>query len=153
MTLFLALSTLYLAGLLTVASETFTHLISESSWSRVLRGFLAESVVFTLTAVAWGGSVWLLLRVQGHPIALTRLITVLGFAHLPLMAYPLTIAPSIGYRLEQLLRLSVYLLFTVAVAFDAKTSLLHSSALCAGGWLLHFLAVERRVLSRGEAAK
>lgn len=153
MTLLLALATLYFAGLLTVASETFTHLISEPSWRRVVRGFLAESVVFTMTAVAWGGSVWLLLRWQGHPIPLTRLITLLGFAHLPLLAYPLTIMPSIGYRLEQLLRFAVYSLFTASVALAAGTSLLHSSALCVGGWLLHFVAVERRVLSRGEAAQ
>lgn len=153
MSVLVSLFLLYLAGLLTVASETFTHLISESDWRRVLRGFLAESVIFTLTAVAWGSSVWLMLWWENHQISLSTLITLLGFAHLPMLAYPLTIVPSIGYRLEQLLRFSVYSLFSTSVALTAKIPLGHALTLCIGGWLLHFLAVERRVLSRGEAAR
>lgn len=152
MTLVLALATLYLAGLLTVASETFTHLVVESSWRRILIGFLTESLTFTLTAIAWGSSVWVLLKWQGSALSLTTLITLLGFAHLPLLAYPLTIIPSIGYRLEQLLRFAVYGLFSTAVAWSAGIALINALSLCVGGWLLHFLTVEKRVLSRGEAS-
>lgn len=153
MTLLLSLGTLWLAGILTVATETFTHLISEKSWTAVLRGFLSESLIFTATAVAWGTSVWLTLYFQGFSVAFREVVLLMGFSHLPLLAYPLTIVPSIGYRLEQLLRFAVYLLFTVSVSWLAEVEIIHSAFACIGGWALHFLAVERRILSWSETAR
>ena len=151
MTLLLSLALLWLCGLLTVTTETFTHLIVERSWRAVLKGFFTESIVFTLTALAWGLSVWALLILGGQSVEFRTLVTLMGFSHAPLLAYPLTVIPSIGYRLEQFLRFLVYLLFAASVTILGVPPLT-AGFTCVGGWILHFLAVERRVLRRGEGS-
>jgi hypothetical protein len=151
--LILAFAVFFLAGVLTVTTEMFTHLLVESSWRRVLKGVFIQAAWFAGTALFWGTSVWILFRLQQDPLAILTLIELLGFAHLPLLAYPLTIAPTIGYRLEQALRLAVYVLFVGSLTVMTSCPALQVAITALPGWLLHFLAVEWRLLKRaGERA-
>lgn len=148
--LFIALGLLLLTGFVTVATESFTHLITGRSLWSALREFLLESWLFSLTACGWAGTVWLGLRYLGFGVSFAWVLEVMAFAHLPLLAYPLTIFPTIGYRLEQILRGMVFLSMVLALLYKCQVSTVTALILGLPGWSAHFLAVEMRLLRRGE---
>lgn len=147
----LCLGVLLLTGFVTVATEAFTHfLIRRSLWATV-RDFIVGSWLFTLTACGWACTVWLGLRWLGHSVGFFWLVEVLAFAHLPLLAYPLTIIATIGYRLEQLLRLAVFLAMASALWWRCGLTLQAAALLAIPGWIAHFLAVEWSLFRLGQA--
>jgi hypothetical protein len=150
--LLICLGLLLLTGFLTVATETFTHLLTGQSWWSSLREFMLGSWLFALTACGWAATVWGGLHWWGHPVGFAWVLEVLAFAHLPLLVYPLTIFPTIGYRLEQILRLSVFLALTWALLWRCEVPL-HAAALMAlPGWLAHFLIIEFSMYRRSRQA-
>lgn len=152
MLLLVCLGLLLLAGFVTVATETFTNLLGGGSLWSTLREFLLGSWLFAMTACGWAATVWLGLRWVGVPVSFAWVLEVLAFAHLPLLAYPLTIFPTIGYRLEQILRMSVFLVLTSTLLWKCHLPAHLAALLALPGWLAHFLAVELRLYRRGEAA-
>lgn len=148
MALILALSTIWLAGLLTVSTETFTNLMVGSSWRDLIRGFFLESLLFTATAVGWGALIWVGGWGCQWGITPKELLLGLGLAHVPLWCYPLTIAPSIGYRLEQLLWLSVFLILLVEILSFTQARFGQAVLVLAPGWMAHILLVEWRLVRR-----
>ncbi len=150
--LFIGLGVLLLTGFVTVATETFTHLVMGSSLWSTLREFLLESWLFALTACGWAGTVWLGLRYLGFQVGFAWVLEVMAFAHLPLLAYPLTIIPTIGYRLEQILRGMVFLSLVLALLYKCQVTTLTALILGLPGWSAHFLAMEMRLLRRGHQA-
>ena len=152
MLLLICLGLLLLAGFVTVATETFTHFITTHSLWSTLREFMIGSWLFAVTACGWAGTVWLGLRWLGVAVSFSWVLEVLAFAHLPLLAYPLTIFPTIGYRLEQMLRMSVYLTLTSALLWKCHLPLHIAVLLGLPGWLGHFLSVELRLYRRGDEA-
>lgn len=152
MLLLICLGILLLTGFITVATETFTHLLTGHSWWSTLREFLLGSWLFATTACVWAATVWLGLRWWGSPASFAWVLEVLAFAHLPLLAYPLTIIPTIGYRLEQILRMGVFLALTSALLWKAEIPLHAAALLALPGWLAHFLLIEVSLFSRGRQA-
>ena len=148
----ICLGLLLLAGFVTVATETFTNLLSGGSLWATLREFLLGSWLFALTACGWAGTIWLGLRWLGQPVSFFWVLEVLAFAHLPLLAYPLTIFPTIGYRLEQLLRMSVFVALTSALVWKCQLPVHTAAMLALPGWAAHFLSVETRLYRRGQDA-
>lgn len=128
--------------------ESFTHFVTFGSWRALFRELVRATVVFTLTAAFWAVSVVLALALWGHQPAIGALFLVLCFAHIPLLAFPLTIFPTIGYRLEQVLRLTVYIFFVAGLTVYLKTPLTIAAVVCLPGWLLHFFLTEWRLLNR-----
>jgi hypothetical protein len=153
MTLIICLAILYLAGFLTVATESFTHFAIGGSFRESFREFLIQSALFAISAIFWAASVWIGMRYLGFTIDLFLLAEILGAAHLPLFAYPLTITPTLGYRLEQILRLSVYALFASALFVFANVPLLSAGIVCLPGWLFHFLTQEARTMQRVDSSR
>jgi hypothetical protein len=149
MLLLICLGLLLLAGFVTVAAETFTHLLTGHSLWSTLREFLLGSWLFAATACAWAVTVWLGLRWWGAPASFVWVLEALAFAHLPLLIYPLTIIPTIGYRLEQILRMSVFLAMTWALLWKCQIPLHLAAMLALPGWLGHFLMVEVSLYRRG----
>ena len=148
----ISLGVMLLAGFVTVATETFTNLLlGRSLWS-TLREMLLGSWFFALTACGWAGSVWLGLHWLGHPVSFAWVLEVLAFAHLPLLAYPLTIIPTVGYRLEQILRMSVFTALAGALWYRCELGVSVAVMLSLPGWLAHFLVVETRLLRQGGEA-
>lgn len=143
---------LLLTGFVTVLTEAFTHLLTRGSLWSTLREFLLESWLFTLTAFGWAGTVWLGLRWLGLQTSFLWVFEVLAFAHLPLLAYPLTIFPTIGYRLEQLLRLCVFATLALTLFWKCELTPQACLVLALPGYAAHFLFLELRLLRRGEAA-
>lgn len=152
MLLLVCLGLMLLTGFVTVATETFTNLLMGRSIWVTLREMLLGSWLFALTACGWAGTVWLGLRWLSHPVSFAWVLEVLALAHIPLLAYPLTIIPTIGYRLEQILRMSVFLALAVALLWRCELSAGVAVLLSLPGWLAHFLAVELRLYRQGEEA-
>lgn len=150
--LLIALGVLLATGFVTVATETFTHLITGRSLWSTLREFLLESWLFALTACGWAGTVWLGLRYLDFGVSFAWVLEVMAFAHLPLLVYPLTIVPTLGYRLEQILRGAVFLSLVGALLVQCQISTLAALILGLPGWSAHFLAMEMRLLRRGHQA-
>jgi hypothetical protein len=150
--LFICLGLLLLTGFVTVATETFTNLLTGSSLWTTLREFLLGSWLFALTACGWAGTVWIGLRLLGHPTSFFWVLEVLAFAHIPLLAYPVTIFPTLGYRLEQILRMSVYLTLALTLLWKCELAPHTAALLALPGWLAHFLSIEVRLYRRGEQA-
>lgn len=148
MTYLLSWTILSLAGFLTVSTETFTHLLVGRSWKELIREFLVQSFVFAATAFLWGSSVAVMTYFLGSHIPLAELCKWLGFSHLVLMIYPLSIIPTLGYRLEQILRFSVYLVFTSSLLWLGSLPWLTAALVCLPGWILHFFSVEWRVVKQ-----
>lgn len=148
MLLFVALTIIWVTGLLTVSSETFTHFLTKPSLRELLRGFVEQSILFTLTAVLWAVTILLVGWWLEWPLELRTLIGMLGFAHLPLLFYPLTVAPSIGYRLEQLLWFSVILALVIQLMVLVEATIVEALLAALPGWLAHLFLVEWRVLRR-----
>ena len=92
----------------------------------------------------WAGVYWL-----AEGVSLTLLVEILGASHFPLLVYPLTIVPTIGFRLEQLLRLAVYALFVSALIVVVDMSPLLAALVCLPGWFFHFVTQEARMLKKG----
>jgi hypothetical protein len=150
--LIICVGLLLLAGFVTVATESFTNLlIGRSIWA-TLREFLLGSWLFALTACGWAMTVWLGLHWLGSPVGFGWVLEVLAFAHLPLLAYPLTIFPTIGYRLEQLLRMSVFAILAATLWWRCELSVSTAALLALPGWLAHFLCVELSLFRVGEDA-
>ena len=141
-----------LAGFVTVATETFTNLITGRSLWATLGDFLLGSWLFAMTATGWAGTVWLGLRWLGHPTGFLWVLEALAVAHVPMLAYPVTIFPTIGYRLEQILRLAVFAALTVTLSWKCDLGLATAATLAMPGWLTHFLVVETRLDRQGERA-
>ena len=152
MILLISLGILLVTGFVTVATETFTNLLSTRSLWTSLREFFLGSWLFSLTATGWAGTVWLGLRWLGIPVSFFWVLEILAFAHLPLLAYPATIIPTIGYRLEQLLRLAVFVTLTGALMYRCDLSTPTAALLALPGWLAHFLSVELRLFRQGDDA-
>jgi hypothetical protein len=144
----IALLVLIAIGFITVATETFTHLIVHRSILGAIKEHLLESCLFTITSQLWALTIWFLVAQLGRPVALSSLAIMMALAHLPLLAYPLTIVPTLGYRLEQLLRLQVFLGLSAAISFQCGLNPLLSALIALPGWLLHFLSIEWRLLRR-----
>lgn len=152
MLLLVCLGLMLLTGFVTVATETFTNLLMGRSLWVTLREMLLGSWLFALTACGWAGTVWLGLRWLGYPVGFAWVLEVLAFAHVPLLAYPLTIIPTLGYRLEQILRMGVFLALTAALLWKCELSVSTAVLLSLPGWLAHFLVVETRLYRQGEEA-
>lgn len=152
MLMLICLGLLLLAGFITVATEAFTHFLVRPSLWDSLRDFLFGSWLFLLTASFWAVTVWLGLRWLEQPVHFLWVLEMLSLAHAPLLAYPLTITPTIGYRLEQLLRMTVFFVLAIALSWKCGLSLQTAALLAMPGWLLHFLAVERSLFRLGKSA-
>lgn len=148
--LLICLSILFSAGFLTVATEAFTHFAIRGGVWETFREFFLQTALFTLSASFWAATVWAGLYWLRGGVDLILLLEVLGGAHLPLLAYPLTIVPTIGYRLEQILRFSVYALFTGSLVVFTPVSTVTAALICLPGWLFHFLTHEARLVRRVE---
>ena len=147
--LLVCLSILFVAGFLTVATASFTHFAIVGSIRDTFREFLIQTGLFISSAYFWAITVWAGLHWLADGVSLTLLVEILGAAHFPLLAYPLTIVPTIGFRLEQLLRLAVYALFASALIVVVDTGPMLAALICLPGWLFHFLTQEARLLRRG----
>ena len=152
MLLLICAGLLLVTGFVTVSTEAFTHLITRRSLWSTFKEFLLESWLFSLTAWGWAGTVWLGLRWLEVEVGFLWVFEVLAFAHLPLLAYPLTIVPTLGYRLEQILRFSVFATLAGTLWLRCDLSPQACLILALPGYLAHFLFLELRLLRRGEAA-
>ena len=144
------MSILFLAGFLTVATEAFTHFAIVGSPRETFREFFIQTALFAASATFWAATVWAGLYWLGDGVKPVLLAEILGGAHLPLLAYPLTIMPTIGFRLEQVLRLSVYFLFAGALVVFTVVAPVTAALICLPGWLFHFLTHEARLVRRVE---
>ena len=153
MALLISLAILYVAGFLTVATESFTHFAIVGSVRESFREFFLQSALFAASAIFWAVTVWIGMTWVGERIGFLQLIEILGAAHVPLFGYPLTITPTLGYRLEQILRLSVYALFASALFLLTNVSALAAAVVCLPGWLFHFLTQEVRIARRVKASR
>jgi hypothetical protein len=144
----IAILVLILIGFVTVATETFTHLIATHSIVSAVKEYLLEGCLFALTSQLWAFSIWLLVRRGGGEVPLSNLAIMMALAHLPLLAYPLTVVPTLGYRLEQLLRIQVFLGLSAAISFQCDINIMMAALIALPGWLLHFLIIELRLLRR-----
>lgn len=148
MAVLVCITILWVAGFLTVATEAFTHFVIFGSWRETLKEFALQSVIFSGTAIFWAVSVWFGLWWNDLDRDLELLLGVLGASHLPLLAYPLTIIPTVGFRLEQFLRLLVYGLFVTGLTYFSGLTFALAAMVCLPGWMLHFLTLESRLLRR-----
>ena len=138
------MSILFTAGFLTVLTETFTRFATVGTFWDTVKEFCLQSFQFSASAVFWAASVWAGLHWWGEDVSLKFLAECLGAAHLPLLAYPLAIIPTIGYRLAQILRFLVYLSFALSLLLFTSLSFLKAAVLCLPGWFLHFVVNETR---------
>ncbi len=145
-----ALGILWTAGLITVVTETFTHLIVGRSPARAFREFLLGSALFCATAFGWGVACWFGLDWSGYSYQPREFIELLGLAHFPLLVYPLTIFPTLGYRLEQLLRLAVYGILVLLLTWSGEAPLATVAAVAFPGWIAHFLLLEFRLARQAQ---
>ena len=140
------MSILFTAGFLTVLTETFTRFAIVGTFRDTVKEFCLQSLQFSLTAIFWAISVWAGLQWWGEEVSLLFLAECLGAAHLPLLAYPLAIIPTIGYRFAQILRFLVYLSFTASLLFFTSLALIKAAVLCLPGWFFHFVLNETRLV-------
>lgn len=147
--LLVCLSILFVAGFLTVATASFTHFAIVGSIRETFREFLIQTGLFIASAYFWAVTVWAGVYWLAEGVSLTLLVEILGASHFPLLAYPLTIVPTIGFRLEQLLRLAVYALFVSALIVVVDMSPLLAALVCLPGWFFHFVTQEARMLKKG----
>lgn len=152
MILLFCLGVLLVSGFLTVASETFTHFLVRPSFWSAFREFLLGSWLFAATASLWAMSLWLGLRWLGADVGFLWTLEILSLAHMPMLVYPLTIMPTIGYRLEQILRMTVFTLLAVGLAWQCDLPLVKTATLALPGWFAHFLSIEWRLLRQGGKA-
>ncbi len=149
MILLFCLSILLFAGFLTVVTEAFTHFLVRPSFWSAFREFLLGSWLFAATASLWATSLWLGLRWLGVDVGFLWTLEILSLAHLPMLAYPLTIMPTIGYRLEQILRMAVFSALAVGLSWQCDLPLVKTASLALPGWFAHFLVIEWRLLRQG----
>lgn len=149
--LLVCLSILFVAGFLTVVTASFTHFAIGGTVRDAFREFFVQTGLFIASAYFWAVTVWLGLTWLADGVTLRLLVEILGAAHFPLLAYPLTIVPTLGFRLEQILRMAVYAVFVSALVLVVDTSPVVAALICLPGWLFHFLTQEARLLRKARS--
>ena len=94
MLLIAALTLIWFTGLLTVSTETFTHFLTKPRWIELLRGFVEQSLLFTLTATLWALTILVFGWFFDWPVGFRGILTMLGFAHTRLLQSMLAAIPG-----------------------------------------------------------
>lgn len=138
MKLLLALGVLAAAGLSDLIGQSTVLLLNRVPPRRFLLCLASGLLLFLGSAALWAASLWLLGWLFRLPLDLWTSLTLVGFAHVPMLLGAAVLIPHFGTYLQHALRALVFFDLVVAVGVVTHASLPLAVACCLPGWLLHF---------------
>lgn len=134
----LALGVLAAAGVSDLVGQCSVLLLNRVPPRRFLLCLASGLLLFLGSATLWSLSLWLFSWLLHWPLGLLNCLTLVGFAHAPLLLGFAVLIPHFGTYLQHALRGWVFLNLVVALGVLTDASLIVTVACCLPGWLLHF---------------